>query len=438
MTKARLISVLVCTTALVVAGNACAKEPGKEAVVLGGVGKSGMGISAVVGGDAISSYELDNRMRFIITTAHMSNTPDIIERIRPQVMRSLMDERLQVQEAEKNGIIVTAQDVESSIQNIEQQRQMAPGSIKRMLESARIPTNTFTDQVKAQIAWNRLVMRKIKPQIHISDDEVRLAGKKILLPKEQQIKELKIAVLQLPFDKPARAVEMGRLADKLVGEVRAGASFEEVARQFSSGSAASGGKVDTFWIRPEQLAPAIAERLKNAKEGMVTDPVRGSEGYTIVKVYDVRAVEEQEQTDTAVAIKEILLRLKPGASTKEADALLQIGQDVAKHPGSCEEKGVANIDDLKDFDIEVNIYNNLMSELSPAVKVIAENLQVGEISTPFASDEGIRLYMLCDKKDSRGKLDRDRVVALLFQQKMELEAQKYLRNLRRNVYSDVR
>ena len=434
MTITRLISLLVCTTALVAAGNARAKEP----VVIGqaGGGKGNMGIAAVVGGDAISSYELDSRLRFIITTAHMSNTPDVIERIRPQVMRALMDERLQLHEAEKNGIVVTDKDVEESINTIEQQRQMAPGSIKHMLEAGRIPLNTFTDQVRSQIAWNRLVMRKIKPQVHISDEEVRLAGKKILLPKEQEIKELKIAVLQLPFDKPARAIEVGRLADKLVGEIRAGASFEEVSRQF--GASTSGGKVDSFWIRPEQLAPAIAERLKSAREGMVTDPVRGSEGYTIVKVYDVRAVEEQTPTDTAVAIKEILLKLKPDASTKEADALLQIGQDVAKHPGSCEEKGVANIDDFKDFDIEVNIYNNLMSELSPAVKVIAENLQVGEISTPFASSEGIRLYMLCDKKDSRGKLDRDRVVAMLFQQKMELEAQKYLRNLRRNVYTDVR
>jgi peptidyl-prolyl cis-trans isomerase SurA len=431
------LPVICIATYCALAMPALAKEP----TVLAATGKGGMGISAVVGDSAISSYELENRLRFIIATAHMSNTPEVIDRIRPQVMRSLIDERLQVQEAEKNGITIADDELEQAVMAIEQQRGMEPGSISRMLEAARIPRNTFTDQVRAQLAWNKLLMKKVKPQVRISDDEVRLAGKKILLPKkEQQIQEIKIAVLQLPVEKASRLPEMQKLADKLVGEIRAGASFEEVSRQFSSGAAASGGKVDSFWVRPEQLSPAIAQRLQTAQAGMVTDPVRSEQGLTIVKVYDVRAVEtpEETQTDVAVAIKEILLKVKPEASVDEANVMLQIGEDVAKNPGTCQEKGVANIGDLKDFDIEVNIYNNLMSELPPAVKVIAENLQVGDISTPFASSEGIRLYMLCDKKDSRGKLDRDRVMALLFQQKMELEAQKYLRNLRRDVFTDVR
>lgn len=398
--------------------------------------KSGMGISAVVGPDAISSYELENRVRFIITMAHMSNTKEVIDRIRPQVVRALIDERLQLQEAERNNIKVSDEEVEQAVAVIEQQRGMAPGTIKKTLEHNRIPTSTFYDQVRAQVAWSRLLLKKVRPQIRISDDEVRLAGKQLLMPAVRKIEELKIAVMQLPVDKPERANEISRLAEKLVGEIRAGASFEEVARQF--GISTGGGKLDTFWVRPEQLAPPIAARLREATKGMVTDPVQSTQGYTIVKVYDTRSSQKELPHDAAVAIKEILLKLKPDASVKEANIMLQIGEEVAKNPGSCAEKGIADVDDVEDFDIEVNLYNTMLSELPPAVKVIAENLQVGDISTPFASNEGIRLYMLCDRKDSDGRLDRDRVQALIYQQKMELEAQKYLRDLRRQVYTDVR
>ena len=80
-----------------------------------------------------------------------------------------------------------------------------------------------------------------------------------------------------------------------------------------------------------------------------------------------------------------------------------------------------------------------MSELPPAVKIIAENLKVGDISTPFASDEGIRLYMLCDKKENVVKTpDHEQVFRILMQQKMELAAQKYIRNLRRETFVEIR
>ncbi len=442
MIKTKRMILLLCASCLV-AQPAVAADKQQPVVLAKSNDKSGIGIAAVAGGEAISSYELDNRVRFIIATARMSNTPEVIERIRPQVMRSLIDERLQLQEAGRNGIKIADDEVGQAIKGIEQQRGMEPGSIFEMLERDNIPKYTFTDQVRAQIAWSRFMVKKVKPQIRISDEEVRFAGKKLLIPQppQQEIKELQIAVLQLPVDKPSRAPEIKKLADKLVGEIRNGASFEEVFRQFSSGAATSGGKVDKFWVRPQELAPQIAAQLQTATKGMVTDAIGSNDGFTIVKVYDFRAVEKQQEqpvNDAAVAIKEILLKLKPDATTKEANVMLQIGEEVAKHPGSCEQKGVANIGDIKDFDIEVNIYNNLMSDLPPAVKVIAENLKVGDISTPFASNEGIRLYMLCEKKEGTGKLDRDRVVAMLFQQKMELESQKHLRDLRRDVYTNVR
>jgi peptidyl-prolyl cis-trans isomerase SurA len=409
-------------------------------------------IAAIVGGEAISSYDVENRIKFIVATAQMSDTPDVIQRIRPSVVRSLIDEKLQVQEAAKNDVTVTDKDVDQAIAGIEAQRGMPPGTIEHITQASGVPKNTFTQQIRAQLLWSKLLSKKIRPNVHISDEEVRMAGQKFAeLPVQKAVvpQELKISVINLPVDKPSREPEMRKLAEKLVSQVRGGASFEEVSRQFSSATANAGGKVEAFWVRPGQLDPMVAHILETAKAGDITTPLRNSNGFTIIKVYDTRPIPgakapkpaeaPQPAKDSEIYLKEILLKMKPDAGSKEIDVMLQVGADVAKNPGTCAEKNIASIGSTEGLDIDVSFRRSVYSELTPALKTIVSKLKVGDISTPFASYEGIRLYMLCEKKEIDAKpLDRERVFGMLMQEKMDLEAQKYLRNLRRETFIEVR
>jgi len=256
-------------------------------------------------------------------------------------------------------------------------------------------------------------------------------------------------------DKPSRVPEIKRLADKLVKEVRGGASFEEVSRQFSSAVSSGGGKVEAFWVKLTQLDPHIAKALSTATIGMVTDPLPSNEGFTIIKVYDIHGagtkknapvpvVPEAEEASAKpqsanVTLREILLKVKPDAQNKETDKLQQMGEEVEKNPGTCSDKGIAGIKNADDFDIEVNFRTQALDDLPPALKIIVGNLKVGDISTPFASQEGIRLYMLCARKDADIKpADHEEIYHMLIGQKMDLEAQKYMRNLRRETFIDIR
>lgn len=416
----------------------------------GGAKAPDLGIAAVVGDEAISSYDVENRLRFIISTARLASTPDVLKVIRPQVIRSLIDEKLQLREAARLKINIPESEVTEAVAAIEQQRGMPPGTISAMLKQNGVPEDTFKGQIRAQLAWNQIVARKVRPNIRVTDEEITIAARKFSMepPKKKAAvpQEYKIGVIALPVEKPGQDKSVSSLAFKLVQQVRSGASFEEVSRQFSS--VAGGGKVETFWVRLGQLDAAVAQSLAEAQAGTVTNPVRTAQGYTIIKVYETRDIpgakkkeeprKAEEVKDTEVTFKEIVLKLKPDADEREAEVMLQIGAEVAKNPGTCEESAVASVDSLADFDIEVGFRDYLLSEMPEGLKEFAGSLKQGEISPPVLNYDGIYLYMLCGKRMAEGKVNREVVQGALLQQKLELEAQKYLRDLRRETFVDVR
>jgi len=391
-------------------------------------------IAAVVGQEIISTYDVDNRVGFIIASGKLPETQEVKAKIRPQIIRTLIDEKLQIIDAEKNDIKISDDEVNQAIVGLEKDRKIPEGAIFALLARHHLPKETFTSQIRAQLAWRKLVVKKLRMMVRVNDEEVRLAR---LAPALGMPQEIKIAVLSLPVDKKGQEKGVENTAKKLAKELRGGASFEEVTRQLSGRAASNAG--EAFWVRPEQLDSQLARALAGVAAGSISDPVRTPTGYVIVKVHEVRLREGEAAKDSEVTLKEILLKLKKSAPQEEADALFAIAQEVTKHPGTCEEKGIAGIDSLKDVDIEVSQKREMTSELPQGVRQIVSSLKLGEVSTPFESGEGIRLYMLCERKEQpASEAEIERLKNQIYQQKIELEAQKYLRNLRRDTFIEVR
>lgn len=426
-----IIGLFLCVVAVVSSVDAAAKAKTAS------IATTSSAIVSVVNGEVITGYDLAARLEFVLATTKISSAPESIARLKPQILRALIDERLQLQEARNNDIELADKEVEQAVAAIENQRGMRPGAIAQMLALHHIPEETFISQVRSQIVWGKLLQRKVRSQIKITDDEVAQMVRKLSAPVVKQ--ELKIALLQLPVDKPARDQEVRQAAEKMVLEVRGGADFEELARQFAGGSAREGGKLPSFWVRPDDLDPFIAKALTGARAGYVSDPLRNAIGYTLIKVYETRDLPGAQPTGTEISMKEITLTLRSSADSKQMESLKAIAEEVAKHPGSCEEQSVGEIADSAVASIQVEKTTQMLAALPAALRVIADGMKVGEVSSPLASDEGVKLYMLCGKREGVAEtVDAERAKAVVYQQRMELEAQKYMRNLRRDAFIEVR
>lgn len=439
----RMYLTLITVSLLMCAGGAAAAEkkaPAKAKPVASKPVRSEgnpNAIAATVNEDILTALDVEKRMRFILATTGIADNPDTREKLRRQVTRSLIDERLQMQEAAKNNITVTPADIAQAITSIEQQRNMATGSLESMLQEKNVPTDTFQAQLRAQVLWSRLVSQKMRGNVKVTEDEIERARATIGAASANQ--EIQIALLTLPVDKPVQEPEVKKAIERLAGEIRKGASFEQVARQFSSSKAEGGATVQAFWVNPTQLDPVLAKALSAVREGQTTPPLRTPAGFTLVKLAGHRAAQSDAQDDMEITFKDILLKKKGTGTSKDADAMTQIADLVAKHPGDCKDPGIADVGDVSAFDIEVQFRTEMLRELPGEMRAVVKSLGEGNVSPPLPSQEGTRLIILCAKKPIPAtQVEKERIYNMLMRQKLELEAQKYMRNLRREAFVEVK
>ncbi len=396
----------------------------------------GFGIVAVVGDRAISTVDLLDRAQLMIGAAGLSPTPEIKRRILPQALKKLIDEQLQLREAERRNITISDEEVADAIASIEAKNGRPPGSLRLYMERQSMPWRAFVEQTRAQLIWSKLMAKIVRPRVSISEAELQLAANNKRF--QYVAEEVNITPLILPVEEPGKAKQVEALAERLVAEIKAGAKMEEVVRQFMGVSA---GEEPNFWVPISQLEPALINAIEalGDKTGIV-GPVRTARGYHIVRVNDRRSLAGVNMEDPSqIVAKEVLMRLDSDASPKQVRFTLEIANQVAQNPGTCLDESIAGFTDLDSTDISVSFIKAPLNTLPEFMQGQLRQLRVGEVGEPFATPEGIRFYMLCEKVSLPVKVKPDdRLRETLFREKMELEAAKFMRNLKRNTFIEVR
>lgn len=391
------------------------------------------GIAAIVNDNIISKLQVQERLQLVIATTGLSDAPETRKRLLPQIIRSLIDESLQLQAAKQNNIRVSEDEVDKAVGDIEKQRGKPEGSLVTYLTSQGVNPATFREQVRAQIAWNKLVSRRIGGKVAVSSEEIRREAE-LEKNTEKTKDEARISGFLLPVDKPENEAKTKALAEKLKGEIDNGASFDAIASQLGVGAR---GLLKDSWVDMNLLDTAIATKIREKNSPGMLEPVRSASGYHVIKLIQKRQV--QKMQDAEVLFKEIRLSLDNTAQMQEVDVLMDIAKEVAKNPGLCREKGVAGIQNFEGLNIDINYTRTKLSALSPAVLPMVQNLKLEQVSEPFATPAGIQLLMLCEKISiDNDKPDRNKIREALLREKIDLEAMRYLRDLRREAFVEVR
>src|SRR6056300_767110 len=130
------------------------------------------GIAAIVNDQVISLFDVDQRVDLVFATSGLEKSNDMRERIRQQVLRSLVDEKLQMQEADRVEIEIEDEEVDKNIKRIATENKMSYEGIQEFLKENAIEEDTLKAQIKAELAWNQFVRRSFGGRLSISDEEV--------------------------------------------------------------------------------------------------------------------------------------------------------------------------------------------------------------------------------------------------------------------------
>lgn len=248
-------------------------------------------IAVVVNDDAISMSDVNDRLRLIMISSGFPDKDEVKQRLLPQIITSLIDEQLMIQEARKEEIAVTQEQVEGGLGQLAAQNKTTPEAFKKMLSQGKINPATLERQIKAQIGWSLVVQKKFRSQVNINDNDIDAFIDRIKVDAGKQ--EFLTSEIMIPIDKPEQEKEAKKLADNIVKTVNAKqAPFGRMAQQFSKAPGAQQGGT-LGWIQEGQLPPELDAVLITLGQGQVSQPLRTSSGYHLLFVQAKRTITEE-------------------------------------------------------------------------------------------------------------------------------------------------
>lgn len=246
------------------------------------------GIAAVVGDDAIPMSDVAARARLVMASSGLPDNQDIRERVTQQVINTLIDEQLKLQEAERLEIQISEKDIEDGFAAVAAQNNFSADQFKEILAKENIPHRTIYNQIRSQIAWARIIQSRLRSQVEVSERDVQdMHGR---LQDNIGKTEYLAAEIFLPVEKPSEEDNVKKLAERLTKQLLQGeVPFTRLAAQFSqSASAAKGG--DMGWIQEGQLPEKLDKQLARMEEGDLSRPVRSLTGYHILYLRNKRTI----------------------------------------------------------------------------------------------------------------------------------------------------
>ncbi len=385
-------------------------------------------IAAVVNDDAISVTDTEARLRLALLSSNLPDTPEIRQRLMPQVLRSLIEERLQLQETKRLKITINDQEVNSALSKIADQNRMQRGDFDKYLKTHNVPTSTIINQVKASLSWNKLVQRRLQPQVFVSDEEVDAFLERIRANSGKP--EFLTAEIFLAVDSPNQDEEVHRTGEHLVEIMRQGAPFSAVARQFSQAAGANTGG-DLGWVQAGQLSDDLNAALLRLVPGQVSPPIRSASGYHILMVRDVRSIAAGDPAQTSVHLLQMIFPVSGGERAAQGVR----AQEFASRAQNCD----AFQAEIKSSRGGSDLGTIKASELPPELARLVTAIPVGQPSPPLGNDRQIVVFMVCERKSADAGLPgRDVVRANLGNERIEQLQRRYLYDLRRAAYVDIR
>lgn len=382
------------------------------------------GIAAVVNSDIVTIHDLRQRVLFMMATTGAEADEASIQRLQRQALRNLVDEHLQMQEAEKYEQSISDEEVNGRVGQLLSRNGADPNELVSNLAAAGVSIETLRDQVRSEVAWQRIVNGLYGSRIRISDAQIDETLNQITANASKP--NYRVAEIYIEASEDIGGMD-GALegANAMISQVQGGAPFPLLAQQFSSAaSSATGG--DVGWVREGELRPEIDLAIREMEKGTVSTPIQVPGGYYVVALVDKRISE----ADTLYKLKQVTVE---GELDVARTRLISLRGELA----GCDTLE-SDVDKLEDV-TTVDMGELKASDLNDAIVEALESTDVGGLSDPIDRPDGATSIMVCKRETTGSDVPtRDQIEDRLLDQQLAQASKRALRDLRRQATLVVR
>ena len=244
------------------------------AVLLTGCGDATV---ATVNGQAITKSQLDREVKFRYGSQAGDPSSSQYKQLETQMLDTLITQQIINAEAQKQGINVSDDEINKAV---DQQKQAAGGDdkLKSKMSNAGVSDDQLRGMMKDDIYFQKLLANVTKNAANVTDQQAQdyynqhKSDGTFQAPEQRQVRHILVA------DQAT--------AQKIEAQLKAGADFATLARQYSTdpGSKDKGGELGTYPSQNSGLVPEFEQAMDKLQAGQISDPVKSQYGWHIIQV----------------------------------------------------------------------------------------------------------------------------------------------------------
>ena len=395
-------------------------------------------IAAVVNEDVILRSELDRAMANVMRqfASQPASMPprEVLER---QVLERLIITRLQIDRANDSGIRISDQELQQAVTQVASQNNMTIDQLRERLTNDGLSFAEFQSNLRDEVTVQRLRQRYVQSSVQVSEAEVDQQ----LATRQAGAADVRLANILIGVPDSATPEEVAAAKAKIDGiraQIERGEiDFRSAAIRYSQGpNALDGGEIG--WRSLDAVPPVFADMLRALKPGQMTEVVRGSGGFQIVQLEEMREQTAQKATqyhaqDILVATTEVVGVEQARQKAEQLRARVAGGEDFAK-------VAAAESDDTQTKAKGGDMGWFAADAWGTAVGEQVQALADGQVSPVFQSDVGFHIIKRLGvrEQDTTSESRRNQARATIGQRKADEAYERFLRQLRSEAYVELR
>ncbi len=383
-------------------------------------------ILLIVNKDPVTEHDLDQRVKLMVFSS--GGQMKIGEAQRSEILRSIVQEKLQIQAAKLRKIDVSAKEVDAVLKDMAKDNNMSYDQLISLLKSNGIDKETMVSRIRAQIAWARYIRQQYAPVVYVSEAEAEKQLAKLSL--DQTTKQYNLGEIVVLGD-DAQALTSIK---SILTDLKSGAKFEVIAHQLSkSASAAKDG--DLGWLAETSLDASVLEKIKGIGLGQISDPIKIPGGYKIVKLKDMRHAGTVSKDDVEISFTQAIFPITPQSSPEEIEALAPSIQRVMGAKNKSEFTTLAN---SYNADVQDTPHVRL-AQMPDQLRGLLKSVSVGKCTQPVMTPNGLIITFICDKRQPQPIVHtKDDVMNNLEQERFGRQAAREIQKLMGSAHIDAK